>query len=161
PIAAGAVTRVELTPARAGVWFYHSDSIAATRLDTGLYSGQIGAILVEPRDRPVPNADERECIVVLKACEPFIYRTPRGFEIGYGSRAVNGRMSVDGQGVPLELKPDARTRESMLLHVLNASATTPHTVELPGHTLEVVALDGNPVPCRTIVHRLYLSPGER
>jgi FtsP/CotA-like multicopper oxidase with cupredoxin domain len=49
----------------------------------------------------------------------------------------------------------------MLLHVLNASATTPHMVELPGHTLEVVALDGRPVPARITVAQLYLSPGER
>src|SRR5262249_51564689 len=157
PIAAGAVARMELTPARAGVWFYHSDAIAATRLDTGLYSGQIGVILVKPRDRDVRHGREREFIVVLKACEPFICRTSRGFEIGYESLTVNGRMAADGQGVPLQLTPGARSGESMLLHVLNASATTPHTVEVPDHTLEVVALDGNPVPCPTIVNRLYLS----
>jgi FtsP/CotA-like multicopper oxidase with cupredoxin domain len=161
PIAAGAVTRMELTPARAGVWFYHSDAIAATRLDTGLYSGQVGALLVKPRDWRVGNRGERECIVVLKACEPFIYRTPHGFEMGYESLTVNGRMSADGQQVPLDLTAGVRSNESMLLHVLNTSATTPHTVELPGHTLEVVALDGNPVPCPAIVNRLYLSPGER
>jgi FtsP/CotA-like multicopper oxidase with cupredoxin domain len=53
------------------------------------------------------------------------------------------------------------TGERVLIHVLNASATQPHTLALPGHSFEVTALDGNPVPSPASVQALHLSPGER
>jgi FtsP/CotA-like multicopper oxidase with cupredoxin domain len=51
--------------------------------------------------------------------------------------------------------------ERVLLHVLNASATEPRSLALPGHSFEVIALDGNPVPSRTRVTTLQVSPAER
>jgi FtsP/CotA-like multicopper oxidase with cupredoxin domain len=51
--------------------------------------------------------------------------------------------------------------ERVLLHVLNASATEPCSLALPGHSLLVTALDGNPVPSPARVSSLQLSPAER
>jgi FtsP/CotA-like multicopper oxidase with cupredoxin domain len=44
---------------------------------------------------------------------------------------------------------------------LNASATLHHRLALPGHTFNVIALDGNALPDGRTVPVLDLSPGER
>lgn len=157
-VPAHSVRRMEFTPARPGLYFYHSLAIAAAHLDAGLYSGQAGGLLVERGSRPGENKPagcDREWVVVLKDCEPFIRRTRRGCEIGYGSFTVNGRMP--GQGAPVRLN----SGERVLLHVLNASATEPCSLALPGCSFEVTALDGNPVPSPARVARLQVSPAER
>jgi FtsP/CotA-like multicopper oxidase with cupredoxin domain len=152
-VPAHSMRRMEFTPARSGLSFYHSHVIAAANLDAGLYSGQAGGLLVE-RDTG-PDHYDREWIVVLKDCEPFIRRTRRGCEIGYRSLTVNGRIPGHGTAVRIN------SGERVLLHVLNASATELRSLALPGHTFEVIALDGNPVPLPSRVHTLQVSPAER
>lgn len=152
-IPACSLRRMEFTPARPGLYFYHSQRVAAANLDAGLYSGQIGALLIEPRIRPAHY--DRQQVVVLKDCEPFIRRTRRGCEIGYASLTVNGRKS--GHDDPLRIN----TGERVLLHVLNASATESHSFSLPEHSFKVIALDGNPVPTPARAAVLHLNPGER
>ncbi len=80
---------------------------------------------------------------------------PHGFEVGYGSFTINGRML--GSGEPIRVKQGER----VLLHVLNGSATEIRSLALPGHTFTVVALDGNPVPTPVAVPGLWLGTGER
>jgi FtsP/CotA-like multicopper oxidase with cupredoxin domain len=65
---------------------------------------------------------------------------PHGFEVGYGSFTINGRML--GSGEPIRVKQGER----VLFHVLNGSATEIRSLALPGHTFTVVAMDGNPNP---------------
>src|ERR1017187_4221548 len=65
---------------------------------------------------------------------------PHGFEVGYGSFTINGRML--GSGEPIRVKPGER----VLFHVLNGSATEIRSLALPGHSFTVVAMDGNPIP---------------
>ncbi|MBV8806817.1 MAG: multicopper oxidase domain-containing protein, partial [Sinobacteraceae bacterium] len=150
-IPAGSVRRMEFTPWRAGLYFYHSSRIAATCLDSGLYSGQVGALLVEPGS---PSSSRSpEAVIVLQGCEPYLLRTARGYEVGYESILVNGRLAA------LQ-RVDLKAREPRV-HVLNASATDTYSLELPGHTFEVIALDGNLVPSPARVATLCLSPGER
>ncbi len=121
--------------------------------ERGLYSGQAGALLVEPRDHP--GRYDREWLIVLKGCEPFLRRTGRGCEIGYSALTLNGRLP--GSSSPLR----ANTGDRVLLHVWNAGATESYNLELPGHVFEVTALDGNRVPVPARVAALQLSPGER
>jgi len=80
---------------------------------------------------------------------------PHGFEVGYGSFTINGKML--GHGEPFRVKAGQR----ILLHVLNGSATEIRSLALPGHTFEVVALDGNPVPNPARVPVLWLGTAER
>jgi FtsP/CotA-like multicopper oxidase with cupredoxin domain len=80
---------------------------------------------------------------------------PHGFEVGYGSFTINGRML--GSGEPIRVKPGER----VLFHVLNGSATEIRSLALPGHTFTVVALDGNPIPKPVTVPGLWLGTGER
>ncbi len=81
--------------------------------------------------------------------------TPHGFEVGYRSFTVNGRML--GHGDPVRVKAGER----VLFHVLNGSATEIRSLALPGHTFRVIALDGNPVPNPSTVPVLWLGTGER
>jgi FtsP/CotA-like multicopper oxidase with cupredoxin domain len=81
--------------------------------------------------------------------------TPHGFEVGYGSFTINGRML--GNGDPIRVKQGER----VLFHVLNGSATEIRSLALPGHTFTVVAMDGNPIPKPVNVPGLWLGTAER
>jgi len=80
---------------------------------------------------------------------------PKGYEVGYKSFTINGRML--GHGEPIRV----RLRERVLLHVLNGSATEIRSLALPRHTFRVVALDGNPVPTPRNVPVLWIGTAER
>ena len=80
---------------------------------------------------------------------------PHGFEVGYGSFTINGRML--GSGEPVRVKQGER----VLFHILNGSATEIRSLALPGHTFTVVALDGNPIPQPVAVPGLWLGTAER
>jgi FtsP/CotA-like multicopper oxidase with cupredoxin domain len=145
--------RLEFIPHRAGVYLYHSQVVAGANLQAGLYSGQAGALLVEPHNHS--GRYDREWVVVLKGYDPHLRRTLRGCEVGYRTLTSNGHLP--GHSPPLR----ARTGERVLLHVLNAGATESYRLELPGHFFEIAALDGCPVPVPTRVAALQLHPGER
>jgi FtsP/CotA-like multicopper oxidase with cupredoxin domain len=80
---------------------------------------------------------------------------PHGYEVGYGSFTINGRMLGDGE--PIRVKQGER----VLFHILNGSATEIRSLALPGHSFKVVALDGNPVPNPDEVPVLWLGTAER
>ena len=80
---------------------------------------------------------------------------PHGFEVGYRSFTINGRML--GHGEPIRVKQ----AERVLFHVLNGSATEIRSLALPGHSFRVVALDGNPVPNPASVPVIWLGTAER
>jgi FtsP/CotA-like multicopper oxidase with cupredoxin domain len=80
---------------------------------------------------------------------------PHGYEVGYRSFTINGRML--GHGEPIRVKQGER----VLFHILNGSATEIRSLALPGHTFLVMALDGNPVPNPTKVPVLWLGTAER
>lgn len=80
---------------------------------------------------------------------------PHGYEVGYDSFTINGRML--GHGEPVRVKPGER----VLFHVLNGSATEIRRLALPGHTFTVIAMDGNPLPRPIRVPVLWLGTAER
>ncbi len=80
---------------------------------------------------------------------------PHGFEVGYGSFTINGKML--GHGEPIRVKRGER----VLFHILNGSATEIRSLALPGHTFTVIALDGNKIPKPTRVPGLWLGTAER
>jgi FtsP/CotA-like multicopper oxidase with cupredoxin domain len=80
---------------------------------------------------------------------------PHGYEVGYGSFTINGKML--GHGEPVRVKRGER----VFFHILNGSATEIRSLALPGHTFQVVALDGNAVPNPATVPVLWLGTAER
>jgi FtsP/CotA-like multicopper oxidase with cupredoxin domain len=99
---------------------------------------------------------DREEFLALHDWEPYFVSSDDGAqEVQYKYGTINGRML--GTGEPLRVKQGER----MLLHLLNASATLAHTLALPGHVFQVIALDGRPVPTQAKTTTLRLGPAER
>src|SRR5271165_3341275 len=80
---------------------------------------------------------------------------PHGYEVGYDSFTINGRML--GHGEPVRVKQGER----VLFHILNGSAGEIRSLALPGHTFSVIAIDGNPIPKPVRVPGLWLGTAER
>ena len=184
-IPAHGMRRISFVPGPAGFRFYHTHVVPRADLSRGQYSGLVGPVYIEPRQNA--GAYDQEIFLTLKEFEPTLSRggdmasdflaggqdqdlkargessmaaslargEPRGYEVGYGAFAVNGRML--GHGDPIRV----RTGQRVLLHVLNGSATETRSLALPGHTFDVIALDGNPVPNPAPVPVLWLGAGER
>ena len=185
-IPAHGMRRISFLPRPAGFRFYHTHNRAGANLSTGLYSGQAGAVYIEPKDEA--GRYDREVFLVLKEFEPTFSRggdmaqdflspstplqalkdagesamkaslakgMPRGYEVGYGSFTINGRML--GHGEPIRVKQGER----VLFHILNGSATEIRSLALPGHTFQVVALDGNAVATPARVPVLWIGTAER
>jgi FtsP/CotA-like multicopper oxidase with cupredoxin domain len=177
--------RITFTPRPAGFRFYHTHIRGGANLAAGQYSGQVGPVYIEGQhelgtyDREVflvlkefeptfsrggdmpqdflPPVEVKELKdrgeSAMKAS--LAKGMPHGYEVGYRSFTINGRML--GHGEPIRVKP----RERVLFHILNGSATELRSLALPGHTFRVVALDGNPVPNPVSVPVLWLGTAER
>jgi FtsP/CotA-like multicopper oxidase with cupredoxin domain len=178
--------RITFAPNPAGFRFYHSHNRAGANLFAGTYTGQSGPVYIEPKNEP--GRYDREVFLTLKEFEPRLSRggdvaqdflSPsaedrslketgetamkaslaggmlHGYEVGYTYFTINGKML--GHGVPVRVKQGER----VLFHILNASATEIRSLALPGHSFEVVALDGNPVPNPARVPVLWLGTAER
>jgi FtsP/CotA-like multicopper oxidase with cupredoxin domain len=78
-----------------------------------------------------------------------------GLEVMYGAIAFNGRML--GHSDPIRVRQGQR----VLFRLLNASATEPIRLALPGHHFDIVALDGNPLPVAKMVDVIDLASAER
>ena len=185
-IAAHGMRRIRFTPGPAGFRFYHTHIRAGGNLAAGQYSGEVGPVYIEPKHEP--GRYDREVFLVLKEFDPsfsrggdmaqdFLYPPtfvktlhdtgesamkaslakgmPHGYEVGYDSFTINGR--IFGHGEPIRVKQGQR----ILFHILNGSATEIRSMALPGHSFQVVALDGNPVPNPAQVPVLWLGTAER
>jgi FtsP/CotA-like multicopper oxidase with cupredoxin domain len=178
--------RIAFTPGPAGFRFYHTHNRAGANLAAGQYGGEVGPVYIEPAYDP--GRYDREIFLVLKEFGPSFSRggdmpqnflspaetnqelreigaasmkaslakgMPHGYEVGYQFFTINGRML--GHGEPIRVRPGER----ILFHILNGSATEIRSLALPGHSFEVVALDGNPVPNPTAIPVLWIGTAER
>jgi FtsP/CotA-like multicopper oxidase with cupredoxin domain len=178
--------RIRFTPKPSGLRFYHTHNRAGADLSVGQYGGQVGPVYIEPKENP--GRYDREVFLVLKEFEPTLSRggdmpqdflspsttdkvlketgessmkaslakgMPHGYEVGYKLFTINGRML--GHGEPIRVKRGER----VLFHILNGSATEIRSLAFPGHSFEVIALDGNTVPNPVHVPVLWLGTAER
>jgi FtsP/CotA-like multicopper oxidase with cupredoxin domain len=185
-IPAHGMRRISFTPGPAGLRFYHTHLTSGADLSGGQYGGQVGPVYIEPKREP--GRYDREVFLMLKEFQPALSRggdmamdflapetrvksleeagesamraslakgMPHGFEVGYSLFSINGRML--GHGDPIRVK----TGERVLFHIVNGSATEIRSLALPGHSFEVIALDGNPVPTPSRVPVLWLGTAER
>lgn len=185
-IPAHGMRRIAFTPGPAGLRFYHSHVTPGADLTKGTYGGEVGTVYIEPKDDP--GRHDREVFLMLKEFQPALSRggdmeidflspatriealeqegesamraslakgMPHGFEVGYSLFSINGRML--GHGEPIRVKPGER----VLFHIVNGSATETRSMALPGHSFEVIALDGNPVPTPVKVPVLWFGTAER
>jgi FtsP/CotA-like multicopper oxidase with cupredoxin domain len=153
-IAPGAEVHYTLTPDPPGFRWYHTHVSAGKGLTRGLYSGLHGPLLIEPANDP--GAYDVEAFLDLHDWGGRFEGSSDGnMAPAYDASTINGKML--GFGEPLRVKQGQR----LLLHVLNSSATDVHWIAFAGHTLRVIALDGNPVPSPQSVPMLSLAPAER
>lgn len=185
-ISAHGMRRIAFTPGPAGLRFYHTHLTPSADLSSGQYGGQVGTVYIEPKNEP--GRYDREVFLMLKEFQPAFSRggdmamdflapatrvkaleeagksaisvssakaMPPGFEVSYSLFSINGRML--GHGDPIRVKAGER----VLFHIVNGSATEIRSLALPGHSFEVIALDGNPVPTPTQVPVLWLGTAER
>jgi len=142
--------RYVFTPDPAGTRWYHSHAFAGRNLRKSTYSGQFGLFVVE--DRGDPGAYDLEVPIVLHEWDG---RFSAQGDVDFRLFSINGKML--GAADPIRVTPSQR----VLFRILNASATLPHRLALPGHLFNVIALDGNAVPSPAHVPVLDLAPGER
>jgi FtsP/CotA-like multicopper oxidase with cupredoxin domain len=185
-IAAHGMRRIEFTPRPAGLRFYHTHNRAGADLYAGQYTGQVGAVYIEPHRQP--GDYDREVFLVLKEFEPTFSKggdmaqdflapeakvkalesagesavkasLAKGVPHGYevGYHYFTINGRMLGHGEPIKVKQGER----VLFHVLNGSATEIRSLALPGHLFKVVALDGNAVPVPAAVPVLWLGTAER
>ena len=185
-IPAHGTRRIAFMPGPEGLRFYHTHLTPGADLSGGQYGGQVGTVYIEPKDEP--GRHDREVFLMLKEFQPALSRggdmamdflapatrvkaleeagessmraslakgMPHGFEVGYSLFSINGRML--GHGDPIRVK----SGERVLFHIVNGSATEIRSLALPGHTFQVIALDGNPVPVPIQVPVLWLGTAER
>jgi FtsP/CotA-like multicopper oxidase with cupredoxin domain len=147
-------TRLTFTPRPTGFHWYHTHAPAHRDLKIGMYSGQFGPLLIEPKTSPAQF--DQEQFLTLHDWEPYFVSSDDGSQmVDYVVGSINGRML--GHNEPIRVREGQR----ILFHILNASATLVHWLALSGHTFQVIALDGRPVPTPAQVATLRLGPAER
>lgn len=149
PIPAHGSRRYQFTATPSGSRWYHSHIMAARNLHRATYSGQFGIFVIEPRDNPARY--DLDVPILLHEWEPRV----AGDDVEYRFFSVNGKML--GAGEPVRVRQSQRA----LFRIVNASATMTHRLALTGHSLEVIAMDGNTIPNPVKVRSVELGPGER
>ena len=162
----GGHLRYTFTPRPSGTRWYHTHAGAGSDLTRGGYSGQFGFLVVEGKDSP-GNFDQ-EIFLAIHQWEPHFvpmadtmraessnHPLTAGSDVGYKYATINQHML--GAGEPIRVRQGQR----VLLHLLNASATENLILALPGHTFNVIAMDGNPVPNPAPSPVLSLAVAER
>ncbi len=160
-IAPGASTRISFSPDPAGFRWFHTHTFAGNDLRKAQYGGQHGFLMIDPADtsaQPASGHDtvDQEFFLALHDWNGRAMVSDDGSTMPvYEVSTINGKML--GFGEPLRVKQGER----VLLHILNSSPTEVHWLALPGHTFQVIALDGNPLAQPSSVPMLRLAPAER
>jgi len=153
-IAPGASARYTFSPSPAGFRWYHTHTFAGKKLTAAQYGGLHGFLLVQPREDQARY--DREVFLAFHDWGGYFKGSDDGsMQPIYDFATINGKML--GFGEPIKVKPGER----VMLHLLNSSPTEVHWISLAGHSFQVVALDGNPVPQPRTVSMLRLAPAER
>jgi len=164
PVKPGETFTYEFTATPAGTRWYHSHTDPALQVPMGLY----GALIVEPHQ---PEATyDRDYTFMLAEWDTEL--TPgvaagtdpigpkdamlRGGELGADLFLVNGKMH--GAIPPLMVAEGER----VLIRLIHTGAI-PHPIHTHGHSFQIVATDGNPVPevARLTKDTVLIGPAER
>jgi FtsP/CotA-like multicopper oxidase with cupredoxin domain len=139
----------------AGTRWYHTHMPAGRNLNRGLYTGQFGMMVVEPKSDP--GRYDVESVLCLHGWKPYLssQASEGSLEAVYQIFSINGHAL--GNAEPLRVREGQR----VLFRILNASATQQHRLALAGHQFTIISLDGNPVPAPRAVDVLSLAPAER
>jgi len=171
-------SRIQLTPGPAGSRWYHTHVMAMDDLHKGTYTGQFGFVYVDGGNDS--GQYDQELFLALRDWEPFftgpgameddddethtgpllekpavLNTAQAGLEVTSMTYSINDKAL--GFGEPIRVREGQR----LLIHFLNASAIENRRVALAGHTMKVIAMDGNPVPAPQSLDSIFLGVGER
>ncbi|MGP8258580.1 MAG: multicopper oxidase family protein [Acidobacteriaceae bacterium] len=171
-------SRIQLTPGPAGSRWYHTHVMAMDDLHKSTYTGQFGFVYVDGGNDP--GQYDQELFLALRDWEPFftgpgamqddddethsgpllekpavLNTAQAGLEVSSITYSINDKAL--GSGEPVRVRQGQR----LLIHFLNASAIENRRVALAGHKMNVIALDGNPVPSPQLLDSIFLGVGER
>lgn len=153
-IAPGATFLYEFIPRPTGFRWYHTHAFAGRNLKRGTYSGQFGCFYIEGKNDS--GAYDQELFLALHDWNAYMGGGgDASMDALYDYGTINDRML--GYGDPIRVAENQR----VLLHLLNASATVTHWIALSGHEMQVIAMDGNPVPRPASMPAVRLAPAER
>jgi plastocyanin len=164
PVQPGEEFAYEFTATPAGTRWYHSHTDPALQVPMGLY----GALIVEPRQPEVTYDRDYTLILaewdleltpgVAAGTEPIGPKDAllRGGELGNDLFLINGKMHG---GIPPLMVAEG---ERVLVRLIHSGAT-PHPIHTHGHSFQIVATDGNPVPAvaRLTKDTVLIGPAER
>ena len=158
--------RYSFTPRPSGTRWYHTHNAALSNLSLGAYTGQFGFLLLERKQDP--GHYDQEIFLAIHHWEPSFVpmvekmqnqsvNNPKssGSDVGYTYATIN--QDRLGAGEPIRVKEG----QKVLMRLLNASATGNVILAFPGHTFNVIALDGNAVPNPKKVEVLSIAAAER
>jgi FtsP/CotA-like multicopper oxidase with cupredoxin domain len=146
--------RYSFTPNPAGFRWYHTHTYAGHNLKKATYTGQFGCFYIEPKEDA--GSYDQEIFLTLHDWNAYMVGGgDASMDVSYDYATINGKML--GAGEPIRVKEGQR----VLFHVLNASATLTHWLACSGHTMQVIAMDGNSVPIQKRVEAIRLAPAER
>jgi FtsP/CotA-like multicopper oxidase with cupredoxin domain len=154
-VPAGGMRRYSFVPRPAGTRWYHTHVHAGRDMSRSTYTGQFGFLCIEPKDEP--GRYDAEVFLALHGWAPYLSSQgdEGNLEVTYPVYSINSHAL--GSGDPIRVKEG----QKVLFRILNASATEQHRIALPGHKLQVVSLDGNPVPVPRDVDVIEMGPAER
>ncbi len=150
----GGQRRYSFTPRPAGFRWYHTHTFAGHDLKRATYTGQFGCFYIEPKQ--ALGAYDKEIFLTLHDWNAYMGGGgDASMDALYDYSTINDRML--GHGDPIKVSEG----QTVLFHVLNASATATHWLALTGHEFTVVGTDGNEVPQQTKVQAVRVAPAER
>jgi manganese oxidase len=138
PIEPGQTYEYTLSPINCGSHMYHSHHAADAQVPLGL----LGAFIVECTTTPVPAFAEHDTEYT-----EVLTDGPLGF-------------GINGKGFPATQPIVTKVGERTLLRFMNEGLII-HPMHLHGHTMTVVAKDGNFLPEPYVVDTINIAPGER
>jgi FtsP/CotA-like multicopper oxidase with cupredoxin domain len=181
--------REVFVPRPSGLRFYHTHTIAGSDLAAGQYSGQVGAVYIEPATKRVGydrgEGYDREEFLVLKEFEPYFMRGGDMASDFLAGEMVHELMALGekaDQAAPTKVKGYevgykvftingkqlghghpilVKYGERVLFHIVNGSGSEIRSLALPGHTFKVIEMDGFPVPHPAEVPVLWIGTAER
>ncbi len=169
PVMPGETFVYEFDAVPAGTRFYHTHGSHHGDESVQMDMGLSGAFIVEPRtDRP---AFDRELTLLLGEWQlgsggmnQVVATGGHEHEIG-GDHATGGYnlFTLNGRSYPDVPSLKVREGERVRIRMINAGSMSIHPMHIHGHSFEVVAIDGNPVPeaARQMRDVVTLAPGER
>jgi FtsP/CotA-like multicopper oxidase with cupredoxin domain len=138
--------RYAFTPEPAGTRWYHTHVSAGRNVKRGLYTGQFGFLIIDPKSGDPGNYDREVCLA-LREWEPWMSTgsdDEASMDAAYKYFSIGDRAL--GAGEPVRVKPGER----VLLRILNASATLIRRIAF--------ALNSISVPAPFAVHTSSFPP---